>query len=380
MKVAFIADSLPPSTDGVARSYTNLVGTLQQKGVEFCFISPFKPGDDISWSDKVFQVYYIPFLLYPHYRLGLPLMQKLQEKLDDFQPDIIHVSSPTFMGKMGVNYAGRRHIPAVASYHTDFVAYFKYYGFQRVEDWGWAFLRWFYNQFDKTLAPSQTTATILKEQGFENVTLWERGIDIERFSSSLRSDTLREHLAPEGKPLLLFVGRLVKEKDLDDLVQIDKILRNRGLTFKFVIVGDGPMREELEMQLPDAHFTGYLHGTELSTMYASSDIFVFPSTTETFGNVILEAFASGLPVVTVDKGGVSDLVLDGRNGYICPSNQPVKLADKIQHILKNKDLKAELGKQALVHARSYSWDAINSNLLGHYKELIKTYKSLQSAA
>lgn len=380
MRVVFIADSLPPSTDGVARTYTNLVATLQQKEVEYFFISPFKPDSDIPWSDKVHQVYYVPFLLYPHYRLGLPLLQNLQEKMDQFQPDIVHVSSPTLMGKMGVNYAKRRHIPAVASYHTDFVSYFKYYGFRMLEDWGWTYLRWFYNQFDMTLSPSRSTAQLLESKGFENVSLWQRGIDIERFSPDLRDEKIRKKYTNDGESILLFVGRLVKEKDLEDLVEMDRHLKTMSLKFRIVVVGDGPMRPELEEKLPDAVFTGYLHGNELSVMYASADLFVFPSTTETFGNVILESLASGVPVITVDKGGVSDLVEHGRTGFICNANKPTELAERVSFLMKHPDQRASLGKSGREYVKTYSWEAINSGLLQRYQELIVSKSRVQSAA
>jgi glycosyltransferase involved in cell wall biosynthesis len=380
MRIAFIADSLPPSTDVVALTYKNLVGTLENKNVEFYFLSPFKPGDDISWSNKVNQVYYVRFLFYTHYRLGLPLMQNLQEKLDQFQPDIIHVSSPTFMGKMGINYANRRQIPAVATYHTDLVSYLKYHGFKLIEELAWSYLRWFYNQFDKILAPSPTTARILESKGFENVTLWQRGIDVERFSPALRDQNLRKNYAPHGEPMLLFVGRLVKEKDLDDLIEVDRRLKKMSEKFKIVVVGDGPMRDELERELPDAVFTGYLHGNDLSVMYASADIFVFPSTTETFGNVILESLASGLPVVTVDKGGVSDLVRNGETGFICKSNSPDDLTEKITLLLHDNELRGKFAKAGQRFAKQFSWNAINSNLLDRYKELISTKPHIQSAA
>jgi len=373
MKIAFIADSLPPSTDGVARTYTNLVETLQNKDVEFCFISPFKPGKEVTWADKVLPVHYVPFPLYSHYRLGLPVMQRLQNKLDTFKPDIIHASSPTFMGQMAVNYARRRHVPAVAVYHTDFVSYFKYYGFKRVEKFGWSFLRWFYNQFYQTLAPSQSVARLLENKGFTNVSLWQRGIDIARFSPNLRNDELRKRYAPKNESLLLFVGRLVKEKDLQDLVAINEYLIKKRLCFKFVLVGDGPMKSDLQQQLPDAIFTGYLHGKELSEMYASCDLFVFPSTTETFGNVILEALASGLPVVTVDKGGVADLVDNDLDGYVCKANHPGLLAEKIIAVLSDEARKSKFSDYGREYAAGYSWEAINTRLLNLYQQLVNSH-------
>jgi glycosyltransferase involved in cell wall biosynthesis len=221
---------------------------------------------------------------------------------------------------------------------------------------------------------------LLESKGFENIALWQRGIDIGRFSPDLRDEELRQKYRSDGEHILLFVGRLVKEKDLDDLVAMDRILKEKSQSFKIVVVGDGPMRPELEEKLPDAVFTGYLHGKDLSVMYASSDLFVFPSTTETFGNVILESLASGLPVITVDKGGVADLVENDKTGYVCESNNPDELAQRVTSLLEDAKKRSSFGEAGRAYAKTYSWEAINTELLQHYQELISRKKSVQSAA
>ncbi|HEM49351.1 MAG TPA: glycosyltransferase family 1 protein, partial [Caldithrix sp.] len=292
MKVAYFADSLPPSTDGVARTFTQLVNTLHEERLEYHFFSPFKPNEQYFWKNNVDQVFSVPLFLYNHYRIGLPASHRIYDQLDSFKPDIIHVTSPTPLGQLGLKYAQKRGIPVVSSYHTHFVSYFKYYGLQKLEPIGWQILKKFYNQFDCVYVPSPSTAEELEIRGFENIELWQRGIDLSSFSSQKLNQELKMNISPDQKPILLFVGRLVQEKDLDDLVKVDRILKSRSKDFKIVITGDGPMRSQLETQLPDAKFTGWLHGQQLSEIFASSDIFVFPSTTETFGNVILEAYAS----------------------------------------------------------------------------------------
>ncbi len=370
MRVAYFTESLPPMTDGVARTLTHLVNTLESEQVDYRFFSPIKPTAAIEWHGKVRKVFSVPFVLYDTYRVGVPYFHGLQAELDSFQPDLIHIVSPTLLGLYGLNYAKRRNLTVVASYHTHFVSYFSYYGFSKAERIGWNYLQWFHNRCDRTFTPSASAVRELQENGIREVELWQHGVDLEQFSPSYRSESLRQSIGAGHKPILLFVGRLVKEKDLDDLVEADGILSERGHDFKLVVVGDGPMKEDLMSRLPQAHFTGYLHGPELSSWYASADIFVFPSTTETLGNVILEAFASGLPVVTVAKGGVADVVTPNIDGLIAQPNNPQDFADKIAMLLSNSSYTKQLGIQALRSAAKQSWHEHNGKLLGSYQELL----------
>ncbi len=375
MKIAFFIDSLPPSTDGVAHTYVHLLRTLQNRNIDFVIYSQFKPDSGYDWHLRVNKVFSFPFLLYSDYRIGIPYKRLVFRHLDRFKPDLIHASSPTLLGNLGSEYARKKNIPAVAGYHTDFVSYFKYYGFELAENLGWQFLRWFYNKFQKTYAPGMSTLLELEEKGFRNIHLWQRGIDLQRFNPVRRSEKFRRMIGSENLPVLLFVGRLVKEKDLADLVEMNDILKSNKEKFRLLIVGDGPMRPELKKRLPEAVFTGFLHGDDLSAAYASSDIFVFPSTTETFGNVILEANASGLPAVGVKKGGVQDLIIDGKTGYLAKPNQPRDLADKVMILLDNLKILEALRENALNHVKNFSWDAINGKLIESYRETIEHCRS-----
>jgi glycosyltransferase involved in cell wall biosynthesis len=369
MKVAYFSDTLPPHTDGVVNTLCRLIDTLTNEKIDFQFFSPFKPGVKIRWRDKVKKISYIPFLLYKDYRLGFPFFDGLAKKLDAFQPDLIHVVSPTLLGIYGLKYALRNHIKAVASYHTNFVDYLPYYGLSKMKGMGWRYLRWFYNQFAKIYVPSRATIKELQNHGITRTELWQRGIDLERFSPAHRSRELRLSLGVKKKPVLLFVGRLVKEKDLDDLVEAHTLLRKK-YDYKLVLVGDGPMREELEDRLPETYFAGQQSGENLSKWYASADIFVFPSTTETFGNVILEAFASGLAVVCVNKGGCADLVIHGRNGWIAEANAPGDFALRIGSLIKHRLKRRRFSRAAVRTVRNYSWCEINQGLLRSYRQVL----------
>jgi glycosyltransferase involved in cell wall biosynthesis len=267
-------------------------------------------------------------------------------------------------------YARRRRIPVVSSYHTRFVSYFPYYGLGKWERLGWSFLSWFYNRCDMTFAPSSSAAMELGDHGVRPVELWTRGIDAERFSPRHRDAVLRQQIAPSGSPVLLFVGRLVREKDVDVLVDATEILSARGQQFVVAFVGDGPMQDELNERLPDAVFAGYQSGPELSRWYASADVFVFPSTTETFGNVILEAFASGLPAVGTRAGGVQDLIQTGFNGLLAPPRDSLAFANAIEAILRNRQFRARLRAGALQTASQYRWPAVNRRLLASYEQVV----------
>ncbi len=209
---------------------------------------------------------------------------------------------------------------------------------------------------------------------FKGVQLWPRGIDSKKFSPSFRSQTLRKQLGIGKHILLLFVGRLVAEKDLADLVEATHKLRQKKYKFHLAFAGDGPYRSTLEKELPNDHYFGFIQDQRLADLYASSDLFVFPSTTETFGNVILEAFASGLPVIGVKKGGSVDLIHHGFNGFLAEPHNSKNFADQIQTLLDDPKKMKKMSKKALETASRYNWPAINDRLITYYDWLIKNKK------
>jgi glycosyltransferase involved in cell wall biosynthesis len=371
MRIAYFSEALPPTiNDGVTRTLAQLVDTLLAEQVEFRFVSGIKPDSQLGWREHVHSVVSLPFLPYRYYRFAVPYFQRIDRILDRFGPDLVHAVNPTLLGIYAQEYARRRGIPVVSSYHTRFVSYFPYYGLARWQGAGWGFLSWFYNRCAMTFAPSSAAAAELGDHGVRSVDLWTRGIDTERFGPRYRDIALRRHIAPGGAPILLFVGRLVREKDLDVLAEAIEILSTRGQWFVPAFVGDGPLRPELERRLPDAVFAGYQSGADLSRWYASADLFVFPSTTETFGNVILEAFASGLPAVGARAGGVQDLIQSGHNGLLVPPRSSTDLANAIESILRNRQFAARLGAGALETAAQYRWPAVNKRLLASYERAL----------
>jgi len=371
MKIAYFSESLLPHVDGVSRTLAQLFGFLERAGVDFRVFSPFVPPPEISWADRVRGVPYIHVPWHSEYRVTVPIGHKISARLDEYGPDLIHVVSPTPIAVRAQKYGQRHGIPIVGSFHTHFVSYFRFYGLRRIEWFGWRLLRSFYGRCEVVYAPSHGIIRELAARGIGRTELWSRGIDLGRFSPRWRDAELRARVgADDDTPVLLMVSRLVKEKDLADLVQADRILRARGSRHRLVLVGDGPMRAELERELPDAFFAGHQTGDDLARWYASGDVFVFPSTTETFGNVILEAQASGLPAVVVDRGGPPDLVEDGVTGLVARANDPADFAAKVEMLATDAAARRRMGCRAREAAAERDWNAINGRLLESYRRVV----------
>jgi len=372
MRIAYFTESLPPLTDGVSRTLSNLRETLESANIEYIFYSPFR-SENPEWGDKVYKILSVPFPLYKRYRFSLPIFHDLKYSLDKFQPDIIHVCSPFFSGLSAYNYAKERNIPIVNSFHTRFVSYCEYYGYGWAEPYCWRYLRWFYNRGNMTFVPSLATIRELSEKGFNNLKLWARGIDINQFSPAYADRALKEKWSPNGWPVAIFVGRLVAEKDVEILLQAHSILKKRNVNYQLVLVGGGPYKHKIETSMPDIILQGHLEGEALSRAYASADLFVFPSTTESFGNVIQEAAASGLPSIGAAEGGVKDLISDGETGFLARPRDAEDFANKMEKVLLNTRLRNSMATEALKTIANKSWDNINRGLIDDYKKVIAEY-------
>jgi phosphatidylinositol alpha 1,6-mannosyltransferase len=367
LRVAFFTESLLPLVDGVSLTLDRLFRALAAARVEFRVYAPFEPGPDAVWADRVRRVPSVAFPLYRDYRVSLPGARGVAAELDAFGPDVIHVVSPTPMAVWAQAWARRRGVPAVATFHTHFVSYFPYYHFGGLEWLGWGILRWFHGRCAATYAPSPGIVDELTARGVPRVRLWSRGVDTARFAPHWRDAGLRARLgARDDRPLLLLVSRLVREKDLADLVAVDRELRRRGVAFALALVGDGPMRQRLERDLPHAHFAGHQSGQSLARWYASGDVFIFPSTTETFANVVQEAQASGLPCVVADRGGPPGVIEDGRSGLVARAHDVMDMADRVQALLTDGALRCAMGGAARERALSRSWDRVTGQLIDEY--------------
>lgn len=370
-RIAYFAGTMRPGHDGVTRVLYQLIKHLKRKEIDNVFFSPIvSPVQELTAMHRVPSV---AFPLYKDYRLAVPGQRYFEERLREFRPDLLHINSPCSLGYAAVRYAHKAHIPVVATYHTHFVSYAKYYNARAFENLSWTYFRRIYNGCQRVYVPSEPVLQELKAHGVKNLEFIPHGIDTEVFDTRYRSKDWRTHLGIDGKTIVLFVGRLVWEKDLRTLAEAHRILVQQRNDLAFVLVGDGPIRSELEASMPGAVFLGYQSGRDLSTAYASSDLFVFPSTTETFGNVIIEAMASGLPPIGADKGGPAGLIQHERTGLLTTPRDPVDLASKIGLLANDSSRREEIARQAWTFAQDQSWDRIFDRLLESYDRVIDEF-------
>jgi phosphatidylinositol alpha 1,6-mannosyltransferase len=368
LRIAYFAGTMRPGHDGVTRVLYRIIEALRESGIESIFFSPIVPPP-ADQPVPMFEVPSVAFPLYPDYRFAVPGQKHFEGRLDAFDPDIIHINSPCSLGHAAVRYGRRRTVPVVATYHTHFPSYAKYYKIKALETFSWTYLRKLYNACLEVYVPSEPVRRELRAHGFETTEFLPHGVDTSVFQPSYRSDEWRRANGLEGKTVLLFAGRLVWEKDLRTLADASAIVTARHPEAVFVLAGDGPIRSELQQLMPAAVFLGYQSGTDLSTVYASSDIFVFPSTTETFGNVTLEAMASGLAPVCAREGGAAGFIRDGATGLLTEPRDPSDLAEKIISLLERPEEVARMGQAGLAFARGQSWDRIMSRLFARYSAI-----------
>jgi glycosyltransferase involved in cell wall biosynthesis len=372
IKIAYFAGTMKPGQDGVTRVLFRLIDWLNENNIDNIFISSLIPESD----DSVTRFYKVPSFsvpFYKEYKFAYPGYSNFEKLIKEFKPDIIHINSPCSLGSAAIKYAKKNNIPIVATYHTHFPSYAKYYNIKQLEFISWNYLRKFYNKCDRVLVPSITIMNELKSQGFQTTEYLPHGIDLDLFNPSYKSHSWKKELNIEDKKILLFVGRLVWEKDLRTLSEIYDQISGLRDDIVFVLVGDGPIRKDLEKLMPDALFLGYKSGKELSTIYASSDLFVFPSTTETFGNVVLEAMASGTVPICSDQGGASSSITNNHNGIICDSKNSFDFSKKILALIDNQSELKRLSENCIDYASSQSWDNIFSIQYQHYLDVIKDY-------
>ncbi len=363
--------------DGVAVTLNRLVDFLQRRGVPVLIFAPTIETPAFELVGEVVSVPSIPIPSRSEYRISLGLSKTARRRLEAFGPTLIHIAVPDILGYQALKLAGKWKLPVVASYHTRYDTYLKFYGLGGLERLGRRYLRSFYNKCLMVYPPSESMARILRDEGFShNVRVWSRGVDSDLFSPARRSVDWRRSLGVgDDEVLVTFVGRLVKEKNTDLVVRIFKRLRERGIAFRAMFVGNGPEEETIKAALPDALFTGFLVGEALSRAYASSDIFLFPSESETFGNVTLEAMASGLPTVCADASGSRSLVVDGETGYLVPASDEAGFIERLAGLIADADLRARMGKAARQQAQKFSWDDILSGLLQSYADVVAAARS-----
>lgn len=380
IKVAFFAEILIADFDGASRTMYQLLDRIPREEFEFMFFCGVTPDKELGYEVIELPTFTLPFntrykIVFPYFSKG-----KMRKKLTEFQPDVIHIASPSSMGFFALEYGKKHHIPIISIYHTHFIAYMKYY-FKAIPFAIPFFYKKssqithnFYSRADLVYTPAQhiidELQSICKLDG-KNLKLWQRGMDSNLFNPQKQDKAYMRQLVGNKLPTILFASRVVWEKNLKMLIALYKHFKEEGIAANFVVAGDGIARAEAERQMPDAFFLGMLKHEELAKVYASSDIYFFPSDTESFGNVVIEAMASGVPCVVANGGGPKSLIKDGVNGYLCPPNDVAYYTKKIQLLLNDEVLRQKIIAGGLEFIASLSWENLATTYFNDLKRLAK---------
>lgn len=375
LRIAIFSGNYNYVRDGANQALNRLADYLLRKGAAVRVYSPttktpaFEPkGDLVSLPS-------IPIPGRAEYKIGIALTPGIKRDLKAFRPNLFHVSSPEFTGHGAVALARKWDLPVVASVHTRFETYPRYYGLAFMEPVVLAILRRFYRRCDAIFAPSDSMAQLLRDQRMNyDVGIWTRGIDRGVFNPGRRDLDWRRGLGiADDEPVIGFVGRLVMEKGLDVFSDAVDRLARRGVRHKVLVVGEGPARDWFEKRLPDAIFVGFQGGEDLGRAVASMDMLLNPSVTETFGNVTLEAMAAGLPVVAARATGSESLVEDGVTGRLIRPGAIDAFSEALGRYCRDVDLRAAAGRAGEEASRRYGWDEINHELVDAYLRIIRQH-------
>ncbi|WP_410984038.1 glycosyltransferase family 4 protein [Bacillus cereus] len=377
MKVAIFTDTFTPQVNGVAKTLDRLTCYFQKQNISYSVFAPQHTAED-DFVANVNKLRSIPLkILYPECRFAFPT-PRIKRELLSFRPDIIHVATPFNMGLCGMYYAKKLNIPLVGSYHTDFDAYLKYYKIEFFSNMLWNYLKWFHSHMQKNFVPSLETLQQLAKKEFQNLYIWGRGVDCSLFHPAYNKDVFRKKYNITAPYILSYAGRIAPEKDIETLrILIQTTLKERTDDIHWLIAGDGPLAKELRETVPTTNvtFTGYLQGQNLAEAYACSDLMVFPSATETFGNVVLESLACGTPVIGANAGGVKNIIADGKTGFLCEPKNANSFLSFIYQLLNHEAMRKQMSISARTYAAKQSWDEISNDLLMHYDDVIQSRKA-----
>lgn len=366
IKVAFFAETLQANYDGAVRTMYQIIQRIPAHQFEFLFIC----GDDIV-AALPFKTIALPSIHIPfnrNYKITIPFLSNhwLTKQLDNFQPDVIHIATPSPLGNFALNYAKIRQLPSLSIYHTHFIAYVNYYLKQAqflidpIKNQIIKKYKAFYDACDLVYMPTIEMEKALYQIGHQtsHFKRWQRGIDNKLFNPSKKNQAWLQQRIGNTKPIILFASRLVWEKNLEVLFDLYDINTQKNNPYNILIVGDGVAMDTLVQKMPNAYFFGKVEHQELATIYASSDIFFFPSITETYGNVVIEAMASGLPCVIANGGGSKSFITQGKNGFVCSPNDASAYFDRIEELLSNEQLYRQFVKEGLLYTKNMSWDQL----------------------
>jgi len=370
VRIAFFTETFLPKVDGIVTRLTRTLPHLVEAGDEVLIFCPEGAPAEHAGA-RVVGVPAMPLPLYPELKLALP-RPAVSEALERFRPDLVHVVNPAVLGLGGIWLAKSRQLPLVASYHTHLPKYLEHYGMGMLEPLLWELLKAAHNQAELNLCTSTAMVDELAAKGIAHTALWQRGVDTELFRPELADPAMRARLHGSHSDtgnLLLYIGRLSAEKQIERIRPVLEALPQTRLA----LVGDGPHRQQLERVFEGTAttFVGYLSGDALASAYASGDAFVFPSSTETLGLVLLEAMAAGCPVVGANRGGIPDIVSDGVNGRLYDPDTPTSLITAVEALLGDAATRSQLRRAAREEAERWGWAGATEQLRAYYRQVLE---------
>ncbi|MDG2450608.1 MAG: glycosyltransferase family 1 protein [Saprospiraceae bacterium] len=378
-KIAFFAEILIRDFDGATRTMFEIIDRIDRTKFEFIFFCGVPPKEDIG-----FEVFHIPTLTIPFnktYKMAsmVGMGPAIAQRLDEYNPDLIHISTPAPLGYFALKYGLKRNIPVTTIYHTHFISYIKYYTHNTpliTSAFEKALIQHnksFYNRCSKVFVPTETMKEELEERGFatHNMKIWRRGINTQLFNPSNKDEPFIKNLVKNEKTNILFASRLVWEKNLQVLVDIQELINKKQLKYNMIIAGDGVARVELEQLMPEAIFLGHVSHEKLAKLYSSCDYFLFSSITETYGNVVAEAMVSGIPCIVADGGGPKSFIKEGINGFICKPNEAKDYLRKIRLLENHPEFKLRMQKQGIKDMESLTWSNLVEDLFDDFEGIIE---------
>jgi len=383
IKVAFFAENLIDDFDGASRTVFQILNRIPSDEFEFMYFTAVPPQNGKCVNGEIFQFRSVPIPSNETYRMGLPYFSKraMWAALDDFQPDVIHFTSPSPCASYAKKYGKEKGVPVIAIYHTHFISYVKYY-FRK--------MKWLtplcegivskithnlYNDLNRVYVPTKEITKDLKKLAKlkgDNLKLWQRGLDNGLFNPGKKDPAFIKNITHNEHPNILFVSRLVWEKNLDELTRLYDFFEKKGTPANFIIAGSGIALKELKRKMPKAHFLGALGHDDLSRLYATADVFYFPSDTETYGNVVIEAMASGLPCVVANSGGPKSYIRHLQTGILCAVNDTEGYYNQILNLLNDSKLRSRIIYNALEFTRPLNWDNLVDIYFDDLRKMVRS--------
>ncbi len=393
MRLALFTDTYEPDVNGVARTLGRWADYLRRQGAAVKVFAPDPAGGAASYAHfrSVERFASMPFFLYPECRLAFPNARSIRRALASFRPTLVHVATPFNLGLCGIHYARKYNVPLIASYHTHFDRYLPFYNLQWMVKMLGRYMAWFHQDCTRIFVPSRAAREELIQNGWasERLDVWSRGLDGKAFHpGGDREAWLSENGMDPGRFTVFYAGRLAPEKHVDIAIDAFSSFRKRSCPdAQLVLAGDGPsfsqLRDRCEREELPVRFLGFTAGESLRRWYAAADVFLFPSSTETFGNVVLEAMACGTPVIAADAGGVTDTVRHMENGLRCEPGSSAAFREALEKLYRDAALRDRLAKKGIAYASRQSWDAIFADLhrkcerlqsISPYSQLLHTIK------